>query len=256
MQIDPNSIRWDAAPAAAPSGLRPLGPPSPGTALNNAGQAIRNNVAAATAPADISTATAKATGAEIDPAQTLRKEFLSQQPVKDYGTVLPIHIAALKAAPGGAGDLNVIYGLAKILDPGSVVREGELTLASGTGSLGQRLQGMFKSVYEGGSLTPKVRASLLNEMDTRGRVYNQQYNQLRDYYKELAGKHGIDPREVVGPHIAAPFQEFAKEFRKNPRVGGGKAPQGPVKIKGDEDYGLLPRGTQFIGPDGKLRSKP
>lgn len=30
----------------------------------------------------------------------------------------------------------------------------------------------------------------------------------------------------------------------------------PAQIQGDEDYDALPSGTQFIGPDGKLRRKP
>jgi hypothetical protein len=40
-------------------------------------------------------------------------------------------------------------------------------------------------------------------------------------------------------------------------VGGGGAPQsGPVKVANDAEYNALPSGTEFIGPDGKLRRKP
>ena len=31
--------------------------------------------------------------------------------------------------------------------------------------------------------------------------------------------------------------------------------EGPVRISGDADYNSLPRGTEYIGPDGKVRKK-
>ena len=39
-----------------------------------------------------------------------------------------------------ASDLDFVYGIAKIFDPESVVREGEMKLAAGAQSIPQQLQ--------------------------------------------------------------------------------------------------------------------
>lgn len=51
----------------------------------------------------------------------------------------------------------------------------------------------------------------------------------------------------------SPAQMIAAETA----LGGGTAPQtGSVRVSNDAEYEALPSGTQFVGPDGKLRRKP
>lgn len=195
------------------------------------------DVAAATAAPTIRQKQAQATGAEIAPPMDLRKEFSSLPVVKDYTSVLPIYASALDASPGGAGDVNIIYGLAKILDPGSVVREGELQIAQSTGSVGEQLKGYFKRASQGGSLTPEVRKGLISEMNNRSSALAQQYNQQRLHYKRLAEMHGLDPSEVVGPHPAEPFQQAEADYKNRPirNLDGGIG-----AVPSDFDLGQLP----------------
>jgi hypothetical protein len=56
----------------------------------------------------------------------------------------------------------------------------------------------------------------------------------------------------------SPAQMIAveKALAESGSAATGSAGAGPVRINNDAEYEALPSGTQFIGPDGKLRRKP
>jgi hypothetical protein len=68
------------------------------------------------------------------------------------------------------------------MDPGSVVREGELALASGTGSFAQNLEGAISKLKSGQRLPPEVRMNLVKAMQRRGVELARNYNRVRDQY--------------------------------------------------------------------------
>lgn len=146
----------------------------------------------------------------------LRKEYGSHEAVKNYASIVPLYASAVRAEPGGAGDMNIIYALAKAMDPGSVVREGELQIASSTGSAGQRLMGLFQKARTGGSLTEDVRKGLLAEFRNRASAAADAYNQVRAQYGSLAQRYQIDPSVIVGEHAGAPYQQAEADFLGRP----------------------------------------
>jgi hypothetical protein len=90
----------------------------------------------------------------------IRKEVNALPAVKNYNSVVPIIKAAETAPDTKAGDLQLIYGVGKILDPDSVVREGEMVLVTRTGSPAQRIMGFMNYVRGKGQLTPELRDQL------------------------------------------------------------------------------------------------
>jgi hypothetical protein len=165
--------------------------------------------------------TAKAPQQRLDNAAKFRDDFQASPIVKNYREVVPI-MASMDAAltrPNKAADLNLIYGLGKIMDPNSVVREGELALAKSTGTLGDELKNLYAKVNGGSGMTQETRARLVAEARSRFGQLQTNYEAYKGQFKGLAERAGIDPRDVIvegapahGP-IASPFGSILDEAR-------------------------------------------
>jgi hypothetical protein len=59
----------------------------------------------------------------------IRKEFNALPEVKAYRDIIPVVEAARSAPDTRAGDMQLAYAVGKVLDPNSVVREGEFKMA-------------------------------------------------------------------------------------------------------------------------------
>jgi hypothetical protein len=145
-------------------------------------------------------------GVNFSDENSLRSQYQGLPEVRNYQSVAPMVQSALHAAPGGAGDLNIVYGFAKVMDPGSVVRESEVQMSQGTGSLGEQINGWVQRIRTGGSLPPSVRQRLLHEIQTRAESYRAPYQQFRKQYWQNAERYGFDPQAVVGNDIDAAYQ--------------------------------------------------
>lgn len=145
-------------------------------------------------------------GVNFQDENSLRSQYQALPEVRNYQSVAPMVQSALHAAPGGAGDLNIVYGFAKVMDPGSVVREGEVQMSQGTGSLGEQIQGYIQRIRSGGSLPPSVRQRLLTEIQTRADAYRAAYRQFRKQYWQDAERYGFSPQAVIGNDIDEAYQ--------------------------------------------------
>jgi len=137
----------------------------------------------------------------------LRNTFQNLPEVKSWNITQPILMSAREATKdtSGASDLNLIYALGKALDPNSVVREGELELAAGTGSLGEKLKGYYKSTSVGGKLTPEVKQDLLRQIESRTYAQKKQYESAKKQYTSIANKYKLDPSELFIEPIVEPL---------------------------------------------------
>lgn len=208
------------------------------------------------------TSGAKPQGFEVE--SDLRDKFNALQPVKNFREVVPIYQSMKDAATrdNPAADLNIVYGVAKIMDPASVVREGETQMAVATGSPAERLLGTFNYVAGGGRLTPEVREALLKEAESRFQGHQNAYIQTRDQYQDLAKSYGVDPKRSI-IDIRLPEQPDAGQQgggKPAPGQGGAPAAAPATKITNDDAgraaYEALPSGTVFTAPDGTTRRKP
>lgn len=182
--------------------LEPLGTakkgPSPDALLTDSrirSEGVLNREATAT-----NAATANAAKSRED-ADNLRKEFNALPQVKAFTDIAPIFNAAAKAPDTPAGDFALIYGVGKILDPGSVVREGEMNLVMAAGSPAQRVMGYLNYLQSRGRLTPEQRGELTQMLHNAASERQNQYGQARTTYTGLATQRGYNPEEVF---IGAP----------------------------------------------------
>jgi hypothetical protein len=166
----------------------------------------------------------------------IRKEFNALPEVKNYKEAVPVLASAKKAPDTPQGDLSLIYAVGKVLDPNSVVREGEMALVLKSGSLMERMMGTARVNFgAGGRLSPEMRQKLTTMLDQRVGEYKNQYEGARKTYDGIAKQRGYDSSQI--------FTEV-----------GGEA--GATRVQSDADYAALPSGATFVGPDGKTRRKP
>lgn len=181
----------------------------------------------------------------------LRKEFEAFEPVKNYRSILPQYTAAIQAEDNQAGDLQLVYAFGKIMDPGSVVREGELDMASSAGGLGQRLQGYISGLKGGGRLTPEIRQQLLGEIRTRASQFADAYNQTRSDYSQIVQARGLDPAPVLGTHPGAQFQQAEAGFLGRPirnldgSQGAAPAEELPQEVANQRAQNMIGEGRDF-----------
>ncbi len=127
----------------------------------------------------------------------MRKEFSALPEVKNYKAVKPIMASIAKAPDTPAGDLDLIYAVGKVLDPDSVVREGEMTLVIKSGSPLQRFEGTVNYIMRGkGRLPQGQRQELLNMLQGRVGGLEQAYNQARATYEPMVTRSGLNPANV------------------------------------------------------------
>lgn len=88
------------------------------------------------------------------------------------------------ASDSGVGDLGLVFGLAKLFDPRSVVREGEVTTLQSTAGLPAQVMNMYKEVKEGRKLAPSQREQIQNYADRAYLNRIGKYDQVRDRYIE------------------------------------------------------------------------
>jgi hypothetical protein len=151
----------------------------------------------------------------------LRKEFNNLPDVKNFRDVAPLFNAAAKAPDTPAGDFALIYGVGKILDPGSVVREGEMNMVMASGSPAQRVQGYLAHLQGNGRLTPQHRRELQEMLYNSAAERQALYDQARAAYEGVATKRGYNPADIF---IAAP--EMTRR-EGAPNTARGKIGKGP-----------------------------
>lgn len=138
----------------------------------------------------------------------LADDFNTLKPVKDYREVMPIISSMRDAATRNnrVADLNLIYGLAKIMDPTSVVRESEQIMVRNAQSLPEWVQGMIDAANGGSQFPPAQRQRIMQEAESRANSFKDQYEAIERQFTERAKTYGLNPKNV----ITAPFAK-AKE---------------------------------------------
>lgn len=96
------------------------------------------------------------------------------------------------------GDLAIVYGFMKALDPSSVVREGEFATASNTGGLSTSIRNNVNKVISGGSLTPEQRYQFLKQAEQQANPAKVSMEKIKKDYEKRASNYDIDFENIVG----------------------------------------------------------
>lgn len=149
----------------------------------------------------------------------LRQQWRSDKTTQD-SEIIANSFARLQGAgsdPSAAGDIALIYSFMKILDPGSVVRETEFSIAQNAGAFDERVQSAVKRVLQGQRLSPNIRKDF---MDRARKIHEKQMErqeQVNQSYEQLAQLDGVDASKVVLRNKFTPLKtaEDKLDVKKN-----------------------------------------
>lgn len=132
----------------------------------------------------------------------LSAQYVSTDPVKTYQTIRNGYekIRSSAALDSGPGDISTIFAYMKMLDPTSVVREGEFATAENAGGVGGQIANLYNKVLSGERLTPELRKQFLASAD---QIYKEASGNLTDInsqYSTRATGWNVDPsRFIISP---------------------------------------------------------
>lgn len=107
-------------------------------------------------------------------------------------------VQAAASEDSGIGDVAMIFGFMKTIDPDSTVREGEAATVQNTGSIPDRVVGLYNRALNGERLTPKQRQEIVSAADSQFQTYEQGYQSRVSDFVGMAEQYGLTPQNIVG----------------------------------------------------------
>jgi hypothetical protein len=185
----------------------------------------------------------------------LRREVQDLPSYKNLAQAAPVYKSMLEAAgrDNRAADVNLIYGMAKIMDPGSVVRESEMTVAQAVATLPEQLKAAVWSQLEGsGRLSRDVRQAIMQEAHSRIGSYQAMFNQDTGMYRGIAERNRMNVQDVL-PDFGR-FDPYQPQAAQVPQPQQGAGPQ--LDWRGEMVNPSAPGGGWMELPGGiKIREK-
>jgi hypothetical protein len=180
--------------------------------------------------------------ASFEDATKLRREVQDLPSYKNLAQAAPVYKSMVEAAGRDtrAADVNLIYGMAKIMDPTSVVRESEMTVAQAVATLPEYLRANIQSqLTSAGRLDLNVRAAIMQEARSRIMAYQGMFDQDAGFYRGVSERNRMNAVDIIPS-----FGEFPEW--KAPAVTGetilSPAPTVPAgKLRWDPHKGLVPQ---------------
>jgi len=153
---------------------------------------------------------AKGEGPKLSDVAGMRKEHtkLSSDTIALGTSIKKIRQGAEN--PSAAGDVAMIFSFMKMLDPTSVVREGEFATAAQAAGVPERIIGQYNRVLSGERLTQPQRQDFLNTANRQWDAQIGTQRQIDQNFRGLAERQNINPDDVVidfiGGDVVAPEQ--------------------------------------------------
>lgn len=169
----------------------------------------------------------------------LRSEFDKQAKVFDEARLgfEKVQKAAMTKTPTGATDIALIFGYMKVIDPTSVVREGEFATAENAGGIGSKLRNTYNKIVKGERLAPEVRQDFVRAARTQFMPYLDMQKNVEDRYSNLSEAYNLDASKVV--------------LSRLPKTGTLARPYTSFKTPAEAAAAKLPKGT-YIQIGNKL----
>lgn len=104
----------------------------------------------------------------------------------------------LEPGQRAANDLALVVAFTKMLDPGSVAREGEVALTQQAASLIGQAETWLPKLQQGGTLLPEnTRKALVAAATDMMPIYDRAYNSLAQGTKSRAEAYGLSPDRIM-----------------------------------------------------------
>ena len=101
--------------------------------------------------------------------------------------------------PTAAGDLALIFNFMKMLDPGSVVREGEFANAQNAAGVDDRVRNWYNRLVRGERLNPDQRASFMAQAESTFNASRQLIEDVQNDLGPTIRDFGLSEERIFGP---------------------------------------------------------
>ncbi|MEM8617421.1 MAG: hypothetical protein AAGF20_10855 [Pseudomonadota bacterium] len=137
-------------------------------------------------------------GPDFKTERDLRTEYQGHDVTKNFNKIEASYRRITASDNTAVGDLSLIFNYMKMLDPGSVVREGEFATAQNTTGVPGRILSAYNNALRGERLTPAQRDAFTAQARELYDTTAVQMRELNDYYTGLAGEYGMEPGRIIG----------------------------------------------------------
>jgi hypothetical protein len=166
-----------------------------------AANASRASAAASSADASRKTAEARQITSGIIPADKrpeaegkFRKEYSDQ--TKVYQDVKSSYGRVLASKDSAVGDIALIFGYMKMLDPGSVVREGEFATAQNAAGVPDRVVNIYNRLVDGERLTESQRSAFKGQAESLYKTAKKDEEIVRTGIERIAKGYGLNTENI------------------------------------------------------------
>ena len=128
-------------------------------------------------------------------SNTLHDDFIKQSDV--FSQSGDSYQRVIDADNTGPGDIALLYGYIKLLDPTSVVREGEFATAASAQGVPDRVRAMYNKALAGERLAPATRGQFKAQAKKLYGSQERKHSLRERQFRGLATRAGADPDQVV-----------------------------------------------------------
>ena len=134
----------------------------------------------------------------------LRKEWSGSPVTKDTQVIASSYqkIQEVQDNPSPAGDISLIFNYMKMLDPASVVREGEQATAASAAAVPDRIRNAYNLLIEGEKLTPNQRKDFVNKARSTYKGQLAVQKTVDDKIRRVIKKRGLDESMVIDESLS------------------------------------------------------
>lgn len=151
----------------------------------------------------------------------LRKEYSDQ--TKTFQDVRESYRRVNASQDNAVGDLSLIFGFMKMLDPGSVVREGEFATAQNAAGIPDRIQNLYNKALRGERLTKGQRDAFKGQAQQLYGAAEKQEKVVRDGLGKVASVYGLDTKNI--------FFDQPKKAPPTPAPAPGGKPPSQAEVE-------------------------
>ena len=132
---------------------------------------------------------------KITAENALRDDFLKQS--GDFQTIVNFKQRIDVAEKTGAGDLTLVFSFMKMLDPQSVVREGEQASAANAAGVPSAIQGLYNQLIGGGKLSAEARKQIISQSARLFEQTSRNHDKLQNEFANIAKRQKLNVDNVI-----------------------------------------------------------
>lgn len=132
-----------------------------------------------------------------DDARAIYGQFL-QQTTKHLDVADAYRrVMAAGQNPSAAGDIALLTGFMKLVDPGSTVREGEFATAQNSGGVPDRVRALYNRLLNGERLTEPMRKDFMGQAGHLAKTMKESLDEVIAGTQARAKASGLDPSQYT-----------------------------------------------------------